>query len=101
MLPETVPMVQLKLLGIFAVRGTFRVLPLQTDAVERIVITGAGKTVTVTVNTFPEQVPEPETGMTRYSTVPFVVPGLVSVWDIVDPVPAVAPVMPPVIFPIV
>ena len=43
-----------------------------------------------------------EVGVTRYCTVPVVVLlGLVSVWSMMFPDPALAPVMPPVIVPII
>jgi hypothetical protein len=43
-----------------------------------------------------------DVGVTRYSTDPIVVvPGLVSIWLMIAPDPAVAPVIPPVIVPTV
>ena len=49
----------------------------------------------------PGQEPVVDVGVTIYCTVPAVEPGLVSVWLMVEPLPAVAPVTPPVIVPIV
>jgi hypothetical protein len=77
-------------------------VPLQIIAVLGVVTTGFGFTVTVMVKGVPGQEPDVEVGVTIYCTVPAVVlSGLISVWLIVDPEPALAPVMPPAIVPIV
>lgn len=77
--------------------------PLQMAAVFAVVITGLGFTVTVMVYGAPGHAGVAvDVGVTIYSTVPAaVLPGLTSVWLIVDPVPALAPVMLPVIVPTV
>jgi hypothetical protein len=64
--------------------------------------TKVGFTATVIVYGVPEQLPEVAVGVTIYSTVPAVeLLGLVSVWSIVNPDDALAPVIPPVIVPMV
>jgi hypothetical protein len=71
--------------------------------VAALVTSGVGLTVT-TIEYAPlaGQFPVVEVGVIRYSTVPAVtLLGLVSVCAIVSPVPGVAPVMPPVMVPIV
>jgi hypothetical protein len=71
-----------------------------TDAL--LVTDGNGFTVTVIVYIEPVHEVLVATGVTRYCTVPAVMLlGLVSTWLIVDPLPAEAPVIPPVIVPIV
>lgn len=47
--PVIVPMVQVKVLGIEAVRLIFGLVPLQINAVAGVVTAGAGSTVTVIV----------------------------------------------------
>lgn len=49
----------------------------------------------------PVQLPVTDTGITMYSTVPVVVAGLVRIWSRELPVPALAPVTPPVMVPTV
>ena len=67
-----------------------------------LVTAGEGLTDTVMIYGTPGHVPEVEVGATRYCTVPTVeLLGLVSTWLIVDPDPALAPVIPPVTVPIV
>jgi hypothetical protein len=81
----------------------FGPVPLHVLAVGALVIAGVGNTVTVAVivNGAPTQ-PAFEVGVTIYSTEPeLVVLGLFSTWLITDPVPAVAPVIPPLTVPIV
>jgi len=100
--PVTVPIVHEKLLAPLAVKVIFGLVPLQTVAVFELVTAGAGLTVTVIVRGVPTHEPTVEVGVTMYSTVPaMVLLGLVSIWLIVDPELAVAPVMPPVIVPVV
>ena len=60
---------------------------------------GVGLTVTTMLAGVPEQ--EFAVGVTIYVTVPAVLPGLTSIWAIVDPPEALAPVIPPVTGPIV
>jgi hypothetical protein len=100
--PVIIPMVQIKLLGIEAVKLILAPAPLQIVAVLAVVTTGAGLTVTVIVYAAPAQEPAVEVGVIIYCTVPAVpLLGLFNVWLIVAPEPALAPVMLPVIVPIV
>jgi hypothetical protein len=62
--PVTVPISQVKLLGVEAVSGIFGPMPLQVVAMFGVVITGTGFTVTVIVNGVPKQVPVVEVGVT-------------------------------------
>ena len=64
-------------------------------------IVGFGLTVTVIVKAEPAHDPVVEVGLTIYCTVPAELPGLVNVWFIVEPELALAPVIPPVIVPMV
>jgi hypothetical protein len=97
-----VPIVQAKLLGTDAVNPIFVVPPLQILAVFAVVTIGFGLTVTVMVYGFPGHEPVLEVGVTKYGTLPTVVLlGLVRVWLIVLPDPELAPVIPPVMVPIV
>ena len=69
-------------------------------AVGEVVTVGVGLTVTVIVVGLPTHEPVVEVGVTTYCTVPeALLLGLVSTWLIVEPEPALAPVMPPVIVP--
>jgi hypothetical protein len=81
----------------------FVAVALHIVAVLAAVTTGVGLTVTVIVYTGPgHAVLAVDVGVTRYWTVPAVaLEGLVSVCAIVEPLPALAPVIPPVIVPIV
>src|SRR5687768_6276027 len=100
--PVIVPIVHAKLLGAVAASVILGAVPLQIDAVGGVVTTGVGFTVIVTVYGDPEQLPVVDVGVTIYSTVPAVaLPGLLSTWLITLPVPADAPVIPPVIVPTV
>src|SRR5947208_2356974 len=102
MLPVMIPIVQLKLLGALAVIGMFGPVPLQVLAVDELGRAAGGLRVTVIVNGDPAHEPVIEVGVTIYSTVAAVaLLGLVSAWLIVAPDPALAPVMPPVMVPIV
>jgi hypothetical protein len=102
MLPEMVPIVHAKVDGALAVSARFGLVLLQTDSVGALVTAGVGFTVNVAVNGAPAQPPVVEVGVIIYCTVPAVeLLGLVSVWLIADPEPAAAPVMPPVMAPIV
>jgi hypothetical protein len=102
MLPVIVPIVQVKLLAIEAVKLIFGLVPLQITAVFVVVTTGFGFTVTVIVREGPVHEPVVEVGVTIYSTVPdTTLLGLVSVWFMVAPEPELAPVMLPMIDPIV
>jgi hypothetical protein len=101
--PVIVPIVQLKVLGLLAVSAILVAVLSQIVAVGALVTTGVGYTVTVAIilNAVPTQ-PFSEVGVTTYSTVPELTAlGLVSAWLIRLPLPALAPVMPPVIVPIV
>ena len=67
-----------------------------------VVRTGDGLTVTTTEYGFPGQLPETDVGVMMYVTVPEEDPlGLVSTWLMVEPEPAVAPVIEPVTVPMV
>jgi hypothetical protein len=100
--PLTVPIVQVNVEGADEVNAMFVVPPLQMEAVFKVVTTGVGFTVKVIVVGEPAQAPPVEVGVTIYSTEPAVaLPGLVRVWLILPPLPADAPVMLPVIVPIV
>ena len=103
MLPVIVPIVQVNVLGAVEVSAILVAVPLQIAAVLAVVTTGVGLTVTVMVYGVPGQaVDAVEVGVTIYCTVPAVaLLGFDSVCAIVAPEPAVAPVMPPVIVPIV
>jgi hypothetical protein len=103
-LPVILPIVHAKVLGAVAVKGIFVVVLLQIATVAGTpVIAGVGFTVIViTYAVLPGQVPPVDVGVTRYSTVPAVaLLGLVNVWLMVGPDPALAPVIPPVIVPMV
>lgn len=101
--PVIVPMVQVKVLGAEAVSAILVAVALQIAAVFAVVTTGLGFTVTVITYGAPGQAGVAvDVGVTMYSTVPAVaLPGLDSVCAIVAPLPAVAPVMPPVTVPTV
>src|SRR6266542_3100302 len=101
-LPVMVPMVQLNALATLAVKLILVEVPLQMDFVAAVVTAGLGFTVTVIVEALPAHEPAVEVGVTRYCTVPAVeLLGLVNVWLIVVPEPALAPVIPPVMVPMV
>jgi hypothetical protein len=100
--PLMVPIVHEKLLGADAVSAMFGLVPVQMEAVAELVTAGVGLTVTVIVYGCPAQPPVVAVGVTRYWTVPAVVlDGLTRVWLMVLPPPAVAPVIPPLMVPIV
>jgi hypothetical protein len=100
--PVMVPIVQENVLDVLAVNAIFGDVPLHILAVAAFVTTGFGYTVTVIVNAAPAHNPVVDVGVTRYWTVPVAeLLGLVSTWLIVDPEPALAPVIPPVMIPIV
>jgi hypothetical protein len=100
--PVTVPIVHVKVAGVDEVSVMLGLVLLQMAADPPLVITGTGFTVTVIVYGLLAQLPVVDVGVTIYSTVPGVVlPGLPSTWLIVFPDPGAAPVMPPVIVPIV
>jgi hypothetical protein len=101
--PVTVPIVQLNVLAALAVNAIFVEVALHIVAVLAVVTTGVGLTVTVIVYGVPGHAGVAvDVGVTMYCTVPAVaLEGLVSTSLIVFPDPADAPVMPPVIVPIV
>jgi hypothetical protein len=100
--PVMVPIVHVKALGALAVKVILGLVPLHVLAVAALVTAGTGFTVTVIVKAAPTQEPVVAVGVTMYLTVPAVeLPGLVSIWLMVVPEPALAPVMPPVMVPIV
>jgi hypothetical protein len=67
-----------------------------------LVTTGVGFTPTVMVNGTPTQPPVVEVGVTRYWMAPCdELLGLVNTWLMVFPAPALAPVIPPRLVPIV
>src|SRR6266496_1588233 len=97
-----VPMVQLNALATLAVKLILVEVPLQMDFVAAVITAGLGFTVTVIVEALPAHEPAVEVGVTRYCTVPAVeLLGFVNVWLIVVPEPALAPVIPPVMVPMV
>jgi hypothetical protein len=102
--PVMFPIVQVKVLGALALSGILVVVLLQiaTELGTPVTI-GVGFTVTVIVYApLAGQLPVVEVGVTRYSTVPAVVLlGFNKVCVIVFPLPALAPVILPVIVPIV
>ena len=100
--PVIVPTVQVKVLAALAVKEIFVLVTLQILFVAVVVTTGIGFTLTVIVKGVPGQEPVVEVGVITYSTVPVVILlGLVSVWLIGLPEPFTAPVIPPVIVPMV
>jgi hypothetical protein len=71
-------------------------------AVGVFVTTGPGETVTTILYGFPGHEPVTDVGVTRYSTVPDVeLPGFVRTWLMLLPEPLLAPLINPVIVPIV
>jgi hypothetical protein len=102
MLPVMAPIVQLMVLATLAVKAMLVALPLQIDDVFDVVITGVGFTVTVIAVALPAQLPVVDVGVTLYCTVPAAaLLGFVKAWLMVLADDALAPVMPPVIVPIV
>ena len=101
--PTIVPTVHVNVPGVLAERAIFGLPPLQIAAGGAFVTAGVGCTVTViTYGALAGHAPDVETGVTKYSTVPTVLLlGLLNVCEILFPVPADAPVIPPVIFPMV
>ena len=90
------------MLEVVAVRVIPGFAPLQTEIADEVRITGIGFTVTVMVKVGPWQLVIREVGVTRYWTVPDEAwPGLVNTWLIVVPDPALAPVIEPVMVPMV
>lgn len=77
---------------------TVNVAPLQRSA-DIADITGVGSTITTIFEGTPGHVLAE--GVTMYVTDPAVAFGLLSAWAMVEPLEALAPVMPPVIVPIV
>jgi hypothetical protein len=100
--PVSVPIVHAKVLGTLDVSEIFGLVLLQIATVGGLVTAGLGFTVTVIVYGAPGHTPVEELGVTMYWTVPaLVVLGLTRVWLIVPPLPALAPVIPPVTVPTV
>jgi hypothetical protein len=100
--PVMVPTVQVNVAGALEVSVMFGLVALQIETVAGLVTAGLGFTVIVIVNGAPAHPPVVDVGVTIYCTVPAVaLDGLVSVWLIVVPLPALAPVMLPVTVPIV
>ena len=103
MAPVMIPTVHVKVLGALDVNPMLVPAPLQMLAVAAFVTKGVGLTVTVIVKVAPTHEPVTAVGVTMYSTVPAArLLGLVKTWLIValGP-PALAPVMPPVMVPMV
>lgn len=99
-LPVTVPIVQLNVVPATELLSAMLVaVPLHSVSRLVVVTSGVGLTVTIILLVIPGH--ELAVGVTIYVTVPAVVPGLVSTCDIAGPLFAVAPVIPPVIAPIV
>jgi hypothetical protein len=102
MAPVMVPIVQLNEDGVVDVNVRFVFEPEQILKVGALVTTGPGFTVTVRTKVSPKQPLADDLGVIKYSTVPAVaLPGLVKIWFMVLPEPAEAPVIPPVMVPIV
>jgi predicted transcriptional regulator len=100
--PLIAPIVHVNELGALAVNEIFGLVPVQIEVAGALVTAGVGFTVTVMVNGAPTQLPVTEVGVTIYCTEPAVaLLGLVKVWLIRLPDPAVAPVIPPDTVPIV
>ena len=68
--PVIVPIVQLKSLGVDAVKLIFGLSPLQILDVAALVTVGDGRTVTVIAKGDPTQDPVAEVGVTKYTTDP-------------------------------
>ena len=66
MLPVMVPIVQVKVLGVLAVKEIFGFIPLQVLAAAALVTAGFGFAVTVMVKAAPTQEPVMEVGVTMY-----------------------------------
>jgi hypothetical protein len=100
-LPVIVPTVQVNVLAALAVNAILVAVPLHMEAVLVVVTTGVGFTVTVIVYGEPGQAGVAvDVGVTIYCTVPAaLLLGLFNVCAIVEPLPAAAPVMLPVIVP--
>jgi len=93
--PVIVPIVQLKVApATLLVSAILVVSPLQIVVGLTVVTFGVGFTVTIISTGVPGH--ELAVGVTLYVTVPGVVPGLTSIWAIVEPLDALAPVTPPV-----
>jgi hypothetical protein len=101
--PVTVPIVHANILGAVAVKPILVAVPLQIAAVLLEFTAGIGFTVTVIVYGVPGHAGVAvDVGVTIYCTVPEVaLLGLVKVWEIVFPVPILAPVILPVTAPTV
>lgn len=101
--PVIVPMVHANVLGVLAVNAMLVAVALHIVAVFAVVTTGVGFTVTVMVYGVPGQAGVAvDVGVTMYCTLPApVLLGLFNVCAMVEPAPALAPVMPPVTVPIV
>ena len=98
--PVTVPTVQLYVLATLELIATDGAVPLQIVAFATV-IAGSGFTVTNTLAVV-VQPPVAAVAVMMYWTVPAkVVLGFVKTWAMFAPVPALAPVMPPVIVPTV
>jgi hypothetical protein len=102
-LPVTVPIVHANVDGALEVSVMFGEVAVQIAVVAGFVTTGEGFTVTVMVNAGPVQLPVEEVGTITYCTVPAVellglYNGSLIVW--LTPLPALAPVIPPVMVPI-
>lgn len=101
--PVIVPTVHTKLLASLDNNAKFVLIPLQILLVAAFVTAGFGFTVIVIEEAEPTHIPAVEAGITIYCKVPLTaLLGLVNVWLIVSPqLLLLAPVMPPVIVPIV
>jgi hypothetical protein len=99
--PVIVPMVHANVLGALDVSAMLGLPPLQIDNVAALVTAGVGLTVTEIAEAEFTQ-PAREVGVIIYCIEPAVaLLGLVSVWLIVLPLPALPPVIPPEMAPIV
>lgn len=99
--PPTLPIAHVKVAGAEAVSAIFVAVLLQIAKELAVVTAGVGFTVTVMIFAGPWHPPAIDVGTTMYSTVPAVeLLGFCSVCAIVFPLPAEAPVIPPVMAPI-
>jgi hypothetical protein len=97
-----VPIVQLNEEGTLEVSAMFGLVALQMETAPGLVTAGVGFTVMVIVYGAPTHPPAVEVGVTIYWTVPAAeLDGLVNTSFIAAPPPAFAPVMPPLMVPMV
>ena len=100
--PVMVPIVHANVLGLLDISAIPGPEPLHVFALEEFVTAGVGYTVSVIVKGRPEQEPVVEVGVTMYSTVPTAeLLKLFNGWLIIAPAPPLAPIILPIMVPIV